>query len=124
MIEWPEIKFPPINLWNAPKQESVMSKGDKDRTNNKKAYDENYDRIFRNAKTAQLQVTDLNWDGDLDEEEAEDCYHGIQGDTRNPEDYYKNIEVVTLPKQHMIKRLLNRMNKQFPETLKSLKDKS
>lgn len=26
MIEWPEIKFPPINLWNAPKQESVMSK--------------------------------------------------------------------------------------------------
>ena len=26
MIEWPETKFPPINLWNAPKQESVMSK--------------------------------------------------------------------------------------------------
>ena len=44
-----------------------MSKGDKDRTMNKKAYDENYDRIFRNAKTAQLQVTDLNWDGDLED---------------------------------------------------------
>ena len=101
-----------------------MSKGDKDRTTNKKEYDKNYDRIFLNAKTAQLQVTDLNWDGDLDDEEAEECYHGIQGDTRNPEDYYKNIEVVTIPKQHMIKRLLNRMNKQFPETLKSLKDKS
>ena len=43
-----------------------MSKGDKDRTTNKKAFDENYDRIFLNAKTAQLQVTDLNWDGDLE----------------------------------------------------------
>ena len=59
-----------------------MSKGDKNRTTNKRAFDENYDRIFRNAKTTQLQLTDLNWDGDLEDEEAEDCYHGIQGDTR------------------------------------------
>ena len=101
-----------------------MSKGDKDRTTNKKAYDDNYDRIFRNAKTAQLQVTDLNWDGDLEDEEVEECYHGIQGDTRNPEDYYKNIEVVTLPKQHMISRLLKKLNKKYPSTLEALKDKS
>ena len=101
-----------------------MSKGDKDRTTNKKAYDDNYDRIFRNAKTAQLQVTDLNWDGDLEDEEVEECYHGIEGDTRNPEDYYKNIEVVTLPKQHMISRLLKKLNKKYPSTLKALKDKS
>jgi len=113
-----------------------MSKGDKDRTTNKKAYDDNYDRIFRNAKTAQLQVTELNWDGDLEDEEVEECYHGIQGDTRNPEDYYKNIEkvvledyyknieVVTLPKQHMISRLLKKLNKKYPSTLEALKDKS
>ena len=102
-----------------------MSKGDKDRTTNKKAYDENYDRIFRNAKTAQLEVTDLNWDGNVEEDEVEDeCYHGIQGDTRNPEDYYKNIEVVTLPKQHMISRMMEKLNKKYPETLKALKDKS
>ena len=101
-----------------------MSKGDKDRTTNKKAYDDNYDRIFRNAKTAQLQVTELNWDGDLEDEEVEECYHGIEGDTRNPEDYYKNIEVVTLPKQHMISRLLKKLNKKYPSTLESLKDKS
>jgi hypothetical protein len=101
-----------------------MSKGDKDRTTNKKAYDDNYDRIFRNAKTAQLQVTELNWDGDLEDEEVEECYHGIEGDTRNPEDYYKNIEVVTLPKQHMISRLLKKLNKKYPSTLKALKDKS
>ncbi len=101
-----------------------MSKGDKDRTTNKKAYDDNYDRIFRNAKTAQLQVTDLNWDGDLEDEEVEECYHGIEGDTRNPEDYYKNIEVVTLPKQHMISRLLKKLNKKYPSTLEALKDKS
>ena len=101
-----------------------MSKGDKDRTTNKKAYDDNYDRIFRNAKTAQLQVTELNWDGDLEDEEVEECYHGIEGDTRNPEDYYKNIEVVTLPKQHMISRMLEKLNKKYPSTLKALKDKS
>jgi len=101
-----------------------MSKGDKDRTTNKKAYDDNYDRIFRNAKTAQLQVTELNWDGDLEDEEVEECYHGIEGDTRNPEDYYKNIEVVTLPKQHMISRLLKKLNKKYPSTLEALKDKS
>jgi len=101
-----------------------MSKGDKDRTTNKKAYDDNYDRIFRNAKTAQLQVTDLNWDGDLEDEEVEECYHGIEGDTRNPEDYYKNIEVVTLPKQHMISRLLKKLNKKYPSTLEALKDKT
>ena len=101
-----------------------MSKGDKDRTTNKKAYDENYDRIFRNAKTAQLQVTDLNWDGDLEDEEVEECYHGLEGDTRNPEDYYKNIEVVTLPKQHMISRMMEKLNKKYPNTLKALKDKS
>jgi hypothetical protein len=29
-----------------------MSKGDKDRTMNKKAYDENYDRIFRTQEEA------------------------------------------------------------------------
>ena len=101
-----------------------MSKGDKDRTTNKKEYDKNYDRIFLNAKTAQLQVTDLNWDGDLEDEEVEECYHGIQGDTRNPEDYYKNIEVVTIPKQHMISRMMEKLNKKYPGTLKSLKDKS
>ena len=101
-----------------------MSKGDKDRTTNKKAYDENYDRIFRNAKTAQLQVTDLNWDGDLEDEEVEECYHGLEGDTRNPEDYYKNIEVVTLPKQHMISRMMKKLNNKYPNTLKALKDKS
>jgi hypothetical protein len=101
-----------------------MSKGDKDRTTNKKAYDDNYDRIFRNAKTAQLQVTELNWDGDLEDEEVEECYHGIEGDTRNPEDYYKNIEVVTLPKQHMISRMMEKLNKKYPSTLKALKDKS
>ena len=100
-----------------------MSKGDKDRTTNKKAYEDNYDRIFRNAKTAQLEVTDLNWDGNVEEDEVE-CYHGIQGDTRNPEDYYKNIEVVTLPKQHMISRIMEKLNKKYPNTLKSLKDKS
>lgn len=98
-----------------------MSKGDKDRTTNKKAFDENYDRIFLNAKTAQLQVTDLNWDGDLEDEEAEECYHG---DTPTPEDYYKNIEVVTIPKQHMISRMLEKLNKKYSGTLKSLKDKS
>ena len=96
-----------------------MSKGDKDRTTNKKAYDENYDRIFRNAKTAQLEVTDLNWDGNVEEEDL-----GVKGDTRNPEDYYKNIEVVTLPKQHMISRMMEKLNKKYPETLKALKDKS
>ena len=101
-----------------------MSKGDKDRTTNKKAYDDNYDRIFRNAKTAQLQVTELNWDGDLEDEEVEECYHGIEGDTRNPEDYYKNIEVVTLPKQHMISRMMEKLNEKYPSTLKALKDKS
>mgnify|MGYP000076288836 CR=1 FL=1 len=101
-----------------------MSKGDKDRTTNKKAYDDNYDRIFRNAKTAQLQVTELNWDGDLEDEEVEECYHGIEGDTRNPEDYYKNIEVVTLPKKHLISRMMEKLNKKYPGTLKSLKDKS
>ena len=99
-----------------------MSKGDKDRTTNKKAYDDNYDRIFRNAKTAQLQVTELNWDGDLEDEEVEECYHGIEGDTRNPEDYYKNIEVVTLPKKHLISRMMKRLSKKYPETLKSLKN--
>ena len=96
-----------------------MSKGDKDRTTNKKAYDDNYDRIFRNAKTAQLEVTDLNWDGNVEEEDL-----GVKGDTRNPEDYYKNIEVVTLPKQHMISRLMKKLNKKYPNTLKALKDKS
>ena len=96
-----------------------MSKGDKDRTTNKKAYDENYDRIFRNAKTAQLEVTDLNWDGNVEEEDL-----GVKGDTRNPEDYYKNIEVVTLPKQHMISRMMEKLNKKYPNTLKALKDKS
>jgi len=96
-----------------------MSKGDKDRTTNKKAYDENYDRIFRNAKTAQLQVTDLNWDGNVEDEDL-----GVEGDTRNPEDYYKNIEVVTLPKQHMISRMMEKLNKKYPNTLKALKDKS
>lgn len=104
-----------------------MSKGDKDRTTNKKAYDDNYDRIFLNAKTAQLQVTDLNWDGDLEEEEAEECYHGLRdlrGVTRDPKDYYKNIEVVTLPKQHMISRMMEKLNKKYPSTLKALKDKS
>ena len=96
-----------------------MSKGDKDRTTNKKAYDENYDRIFRNAKTAQLEVTDLNWDGNVEDEDL-----GVEGDTRNPEDYYKNIEVVTLPKQHMISRMMEKLNKKYPNTLKALKDKS
>ena len=96
-----------------------MSKGDKDRTTNKKAYDENYDRIFRNAKTAQLEITDLNWDGNVEDEDL-----GVEGDTRNPEDYYKNIEVVTLPKQHMISRMMEKLNKKYPNTLKALKDKS
>ena len=104
-----------------------MSKGDKDRTTNKKAYNDNYDRIFRNAKTAQLQATDLNWDGDLTEEEVNDCYDsdlGLEGDTRTPEDYYKNIEVITLPKKHLISRMMEKLDKKYPKTLKSLKDKS
>ena len=93
----------------------MMSKGDKDRTIDKKAFDENYERIFgKNQKVKQLQVTDLNWDGDL----------GLEGDTRNPEDYYKNIEVVTLPKKHLISRMMEKLNKKYPGTLKSLKDKS
>ena len=92
-----------------------MSKGDKDRTTDKKAFDENYERIFgKNQKVKQLQVTDLNWDGDL----------GVEGDTRIPEDYYKNIEVVTLPKKHLISRMMEKLNKKYPGTLKSLKDKS
>jgi len=99
-------------------------KGDRDRTTDKKAYEDSYDRIFRNTKTAQLQVTDLNWDGDLEDEEVEECYHGIEGDTRNVEDYYKNIEVVTIPKQHMISRMMEKLNKKYPSTLKALKDKS
>ena len=90
-----------------------MSKGDKDRTTDKKAFDENYERIFgKNQKVKQLQVTDLNWDGDL----------GVEGDTRIPEDYYKNIEVVTLPKKHLISRMMEKLNKKYPETLKSLKN--
>lgn len=33
-----------------------------------KAYAENYDRIFsKNQVTKQKQVTELNWDGDIDE---------------------------------------------------------
>ena len=99
-----------------------MSKGDKDRTTDKKAFDENYERIFGNNQ--KVAHTELNWDGDLEDEEVEECYHGIEGDTRNPEDYYKNIEVVTLPKQHMISRLLKKLNKKYPSTLKALKDKS
>ena len=114
-----------------------MSKGDKDRTTDKKAFDENYERIFgknqkvthtdlnwdgdlqnlifaKDQKVKQLQVTDLNWDGNL----------GLEGDTRNPEDYYKNIEVVTLPKKHLISRMMEKLNKKYPGTLKSLKDKS
>lgn len=92
-----------------------MSKGDKDRTTDKKAFDEGYERIFgKNQKVKQLQVTDLNWDGDL----------GLEGDTRDPADYYKNIEVVTLPKKHLISRMMEKLNKKYPGTLKSLKDKS
>jgi|TARA_R110000782_G_scaffold205517_1_gene293841 hypothetical protein len=92
-----------------------MSKGDKDRTTNKKAYDDNYDLIFgKNQKVKQLQVTDLNWDGDL----------GTEEDTHTAEDYYKNLEVVTLPKKHLIARMMEKLNKKYPATLKSLKDKS
>jgi hypothetical protein len=92
-----------------------MSKGDKDRTADREAFDKNYERIFgKNQKVKQLQVTDLNWDGDL----------GLEGDTRIPEDYYKNIEVVTLPKKHLISRMMEKLNKEYPATLKSLKDKS
>ena len=68
-----------------------MSKGDKNRTTNKKAYDENYDRIFS-------QQTE--------------------------EEYYKNIEGVTIPKKLLIERLMEKLNKKYSGTLKSLKDKS
>ena len=68
-----------------------MSKGDKDRTTNKKTYDENYDRIFS-------QQTE--------------------------EEYYKNIECVTIPKKLLIERLMEKLNKKYSGTLKSLKDKS
>tara|TARA_B110000211_G_scaffold174432_1_gene197102 strand:+ start:1927 stop:2361 length:435 start_codon:yes stop_codon:yes gene_type:complete len=97
----------------------MNGKGDKNRTIDKKTYDKNYDRIFRNAKTAQLEITDLNWDGDLTEDEVNDWHVSfdiVDETSTSPEDYYKNIEVVTHSKQHLISRI----HRKYPKTLESL----
>ena len=44
------------------------------KTNDQKQYADNWDKIFGNAdqKQKQAQVTDLNWDGEEDENENKD----------------------------------------------------
>jgi len=43
-------------------------KGSQRRNSNDKAYRDNWDNIFsKNQVTKQKQVTELNWDGDIDE---------------------------------------------------------
>lgn len=47
-------------------------KGSQRRNSNDKAYADNYDRIFSNNQvTKQKQVTELNWDGDIDESNSQ-----------------------------------------------------
>jgi hypothetical protein len=82
-----------------------MSKGDKNRTMNKKAYDENYDRIFRTQEEAPRREKS---DAQLEHERK----------------IFSNIECVTIPKQRLIERMLSKANDAFPNTLKALKDKS
>ena len=94
MIKWPDLNFPPINLWNVPKLENKMSnewqggKGDRNRIENLQAWRENYDKIFGKSK-------DLNGDGQVDQ--YDDGEKVVE----------HNIECLTPAKKAVLQRMEN-----------------
>lgn len=101
MIKWPDIKFPPINLWNAPKLENKMSneweggKGDRNRTENLRAWRENYDKIFGKR--------DLNYESDNPlERPSEPSAVDDAADVMS-----QNIECLTPAKKAVLERMEN-----------------
>jgi hypothetical protein len=102
MIKWTDLRFPPINLLNVPKQETVVS------TKN----DITGDSIQSRGLSEEGRD---NWQKIFGKEKTEER-------TFWKEELFGNIEVVTHTKRLLIDRAMEKLYAEYPQTLEALEE--
>jgi len=104
-------------------------KGSKQRPTDMKKYGDNWDTIFgKDQKTKQKSMTELNWDGDEEVPDGRWNWWGEGEENDSFEDQCREIYGDSMPDEkdleEIVDRELKKLNKDFPETLKSLGEMS